>query len=101
LIEEIAPRLSTQGFKIMLDIVITAGDRLRIAELPYRFRQRLHGESKLDAGVMLEYLGLLLAKATDDAVSLRFALFCFVGTLGIGVHFLTLTIAFHLGGLDF
>ena len=64
--EQIAPRLSTQGFKILLDIVVTAGDGLRIAELPYTFRQRLYGESKLDAGVALEYLGLLLAKATDD-----------------------------------
>ncbi len=97
LVERIAPKLSTQGFKILLDIVVTAGDSLRIAELPFTFRQRLHGESKLDAGVALEYLGLLLAKATDDRVSLRFALFCLVGVLGIGVHFVTLSVGYDLG----
>ncbi|HEY6256731.1 MAG TPA: glycosyltransferase family 2 protein [Xanthobacteraceae bacterium] len=101
LVEKIAPRLSTQGFKILLDIAVTAGDALRITELPYTFRQRLYGESKLDAGVMLEYLGLLLAKATDDRVSLRFALFCLVGTIGIGVHFITLSLGYHLIGIEF
>jgi dolichol-phosphate mannosyltransferase len=100
-IENIAPRLSTQGFKILLDIVVTAGDSLRIAELPFEFRQRLFGESKLDAGVALEYVGLLLAKATDDRVSLRFMLFCLVGAIGIGVHFVALIVGYDLLGLQF
>src|SRR5262249_43538064 len=101
LVDEVAPRLSSQGFKILLDIAVTAGERLRIAELPYTFRRRLYGESKLDAGVALDYLGLLLAKATDDLVSLRFVLFCLVGAFGIAVHFAALTIAFDLIGLTF
>ena len=101
LVDQIAPRLSTQGFKILLDILVTAGDRLRIAELPFTFRQRVYGESKLDAGVALEYLGLLLAKATDDRVSLRFTLFCLVGALGIGVHFVTLSIGYDLFNIEF
>jgi dolichol-phosphate mannosyltransferase len=101
LVEKIAPRLSTQGFKVLLDIVVTAGDSLRIKELPFEFRQRLYGESKLDAGVALEYLGLLLAKATDDLVSLRFTLFCLVGATGIGVHFLGLSLGYDVFGLPF
>src|SRR5262249_36080332 len=55
LVDAIAPKLSTQGFKILLDILITAGPKLRVSELPYTFRQRLYGESKLDAAVALEY----------------------------------------------
>jgi dolichol-phosphate mannosyltransferase len=101
LIEKIAGKLSTQGFKILLDIAVTAGKDLRIAELPYAFRQRLHGESKLDAAIVLEYAGLLLAKATDDRVSLRFALFCLVGALGVGVHFVTLSVNYYLLGIEF
>jgi dolichol-phosphate mannosyltransferase len=101
LVERTAPKLSTQGFKILLDIAVSAGDRLRVTELPFTFRQRLHGQSKLDAGVALEYLGLLLAKATDDRVSLRFVLFCLVGTVGIGVHFITLIAAYDLFQIEF
>jgi len=101
LVEKIAGRLSTQGFKILLDIAMTGGDSLRITELPYAFRQRQHGESKLDSAVALEYVGLLLAKATDDRVSLRFTLFCLVGALGVGVHFVALTLTYDVAGIAF
>jgi len=97
--EQLAPQLSTQGFKILLDIVATARGDLRIKEIPYRFGARLHGESKLDSMVALDFLGLVLAKLTHDAVSLRFLLFATVGSIGIVVHFAGLFIAlraFHL-----
>src|ERR1700677_4903040 len=35
--EELAPQLSTQGFKILLDVVATAHGALRIKEVPYTF----------------------------------------------------------------
>ena len=86
LIDEMAPRLSTQGFKILLDIAATAHGRLRIAELPFVFGARLSGESKLDARVALDFGQLLLAKWTNDAVSFRFVLFCLVGLSGVAIH---------------
>jgi dolichol-phosphate mannosyltransferase len=84
--EQLAPRLSVQGFKILLDIIATAHGELRIKEIPYRFGSRLHGESKLDSMVALDFLGLVLAKLTNDAVSLRFLLFALVGSTGLFVH---------------
>jgi len=101
IVDRFAEKLSTQGFKILLDIAITAHDDLRIAELPYTFRPRHHGESKFDAGAALEYLGLILAKASNDLISLRFVLFCFVGATGIAVHFAVLAGALYSIGLDF
>jgi dolichol-phosphate mannosyltransferase len=99
--EQLAPALSTQGFKILLDIVATAGGGLRIKEIPYRFAARLHGESKLDSMVALDFLGLVLAKLTHDAVSLRFLLFATVGSIGILVHFVGLFIALQVFHLPF
>jgi dolichol-phosphate mannosyltransferase len=97
--EQLAPQLSTQGFKILLDIVATARGELRVTEIPYSFGSRLHGESKLDSMVALDFLGLVLAKLTHDVVSLRFLLFAMVGSIGLFVHlaalFATLRI-FHL-----
>lgn len=98
---ELAPSLSSQGFKILLDIVATAHGRLRVAELPYVFRERLHGESKLDARIALDFAGLLIAKATRDAVSLRFLLYCLVGFTGVGIHMATLKVAVDLADLRF
>jgi len=99
--EQLAPQLSTQGFKILLDVVATARGSLRIKEIPYTFASRLHGESKLDSMVMLDFLGLVLAKFTNDIVSLRFLLFAMVGSLGLVVHFVALYGALNLVALPF
>ena len=99
--EQLAPQLSTQGFKILLDIVATARGDLRIKEVPYSFGSRLHGESKLDSTVALDFLGLVLAKLTGDVVSLRFLLFAMVGSTGLLVHLAALFVALEVFGLPF
>jgi dolichol-phosphate mannosyltransferase len=99
--EQLAPQLSTQGFKILLDIVATARGSLRIKEVPYSFGSRLHGESKLDSMVALDFLGLVLAKLTGDVVSLRFLLFAMVGSLGLLVHLVALFIALEVFNVPF
>ncbi|MBV1705312.1 MAG: glycosyltransferase, partial [Hyphomicrobiales bacterium] len=82
----LAPRLSPDGFKILLDLAATAGGKLRVAEVPYEFRARNAGESKMDANVVIDFLGLLLAKATRDAVPVRFLFFVLVGAFGLLVQ---------------
>ncbi len=90
--DEIAPRLSPAGFKILLDIV-TAGDHLRVAEQPYVFGMRHAGESKFNAQVGVEFLGLLLAKLSGGFIDPRFIFFAIVGALGLAVHLAVLTVA--------
>ena len=99
--EQLAPKLSTQGFKILLDIVASAHGELKTMEVPYSFGARLHGESKLDSMVALDFLGLVLAKFTHDAVSLRFLLFAMVGGSGLVVHLATLFGALNLFDMPF
>jgi dolichol-phosphate mannosyltransferase len=94
--EALAPQLSTQGFKILLDVVASAHGELKAIEIPYSFGSRLHGESKLDSMVALDFLGLVLAKLTNDIVSLRFLLFAMVGSIGLGVHLGTLFVMHSL-----
>ena len=88
--DAIAPKLSPMGFKILLDIAATAGERLRIAEQPYEFGERFAGESKFNAQIGVEFLGLLLAKMSGDLVDPRFIFFAIVGTLGLIVHLVVL-----------
>ena len=96
-IEELAPALSSQGFKILLDIVASARGALRIAELPYVFRERQHGESKLDARTVLDFFALVLGKLTHDAVSFRFLMYCLVGATGVFTHMAALGVAVEVG----
>ncbi|QOZ70318.1 glycosyltransferase family 2 protein [Bradyrhizobium arachidis] len=99
--EQLAPKLSVHGFKILLDVVASAHGGLRTVEVPYTFGARQHGESKLDSMVALDFLGLLLAKLTNDIVSLRFILFAMVGGIGLVVHLTTLFIALELVKVPF
>jgi dolichol-phosphate mannosyltransferase len=83
-------RLSGQGFKILLDLFASAPRPYRFKELPYQFRPRVHGESKLDSLVAWEYLMLLVDKLFGRFVPTRFVLFGAVGMSGVVVHLTTL-----------
>jgi dolichol-phosphate mannosyltransferase len=86
--------LSGFGFKILLDILATAKLPLRVAEVPYHFRERFAGESKLDEMVIWEY-GLLLAdKTIGHLVPVRFVTFSIVGGLGVLFHMAIVTMGF-------
>lgn len=100
-VDGLAPALSTQGFKLLLDIVATARGRLRTVELPYVFRTRLHGQSKFDLRAALDYAALVVSKLTGDAVSLRFLLFCGVGLTGVAIHMAALALAVDALGFAF
>jgi len=79
-------RLSGKGFKILLDIVASAPEVLRIAEVPYTFKERLHGESKLDSLVIWDFGMLLAEKTIGRYVPVRFVAFTLVGGAGVVVH---------------
>ena len=83
---EAAPRLSTVGYKILLDLVASHPRPLKLAEVGYTFGTRLHGESKLDEMVALEYVELLLDKAIGRFVPVKLVQFGAIGMLGVGVH---------------
>ena len=91
--ERAVHRLSGQGFKILLDLFASSPEPYRFAELPYTFRSRVHGESKLDGLVVWEYLMLLLDKRLGQFVPARFALFASVGASGLVVHLIALAVA--------
>jgi dolichol-phosphate mannosyltransferase len=96
-VEVVAPRLSTSGFKVLFDIVASQDRPLKIVELPYTFRAREAGDSKLDNGVVVQYLGLLVAKLSKDVISPRFLMFAMVGASGVVVHLAILRSLLHLG----
>jgi len=93
--------LSAIGFKILLDIIASMPAPPRIIELPFQFRTRVAGESKLDSGVMRDYALLLVDKSIGHLVPVRFVLFAGVGTLGIVLHMVALLLALKAAGLPF
>jgi dolichol-phosphate mannosyltransferase len=96
-----ADRLSGIGFKIMLDILATAHAPLRVKEFPLKFAERASGESKLDHGVVLDFLAGLYERWLGRFIPTRFALFGTVGALGVVVHMAVLTPLYKLGHVQF
>jgi len=92
--------LSQQGYKILLDIISSSATPLKIEEVPYVFRNRQEGESKISIMVLAEFLFLIIEKLTHGLVPPRFALFSIVGGIGLAVHLAILN-ALKLAGFDF
>jgi len=100
LFEQVAPRLTGQGFKILLDVLLSAQQRLRVVEVGATFRARTEGESKLSPLVMLQFGALLLDKMLGGLVPLRFLSFALVGAFGVLVH-LSVLFAADSAGANF
>lgn len=101
IVRRLVPTLSGIGFKILLDILTAAPTPLHFIEMPYVFRTRTEGESKLDHVVAMEYLIALYDRMFGKVIPVRFAMFSAIGALGAGVHFLALGLLFLLAGLPF
>jgi len=106
--DEIAPSLSDDGFKILLDIIVSAGrsrarqgKELRIGEVPYTFRPRHAGESKMSSIVVVQFLGLIVSKLSGGLLPTTFLLFALVGGLGVVVHMATLWFTHEALGFNF
>ena len=102
IVSRLAPRLSPDGFKILVDVILSAGGDLNIVEVPYRFRKRNAGESKLTPLVGIDFLGLVVHHATAGVLPMRFVLFAMIGASGLVVHIVTLSAVLHwFGALTF
>ncbi|MHA6721393.1 glycosyltransferase family 2 protein [Sphingomonas sp. RS2018] len=85
-LRELVPVLSGIGFKILLDIMTASPRPLAFRELPYTFRVREAGESKLDHVVAMEYLIALYDRMFGKVIPVRFAMFSGIGAAGAAVH---------------
>jgi len=94
-------KLSNIGFKILLDLVASSPQPLTVKEVPYEFRNRFAGESKLDSQAVWGYFMLLADKLVGHIVPVRFIAFALVGIVGVFAHFAILTTLFQGLALSF
>ena len=81
--EEATPHVSAIGFKILVDMISACQRPVVLREVPYRFRQREHGKSKMGAVVLAEYLQLVADKMIGRWIPVRFILLGAVLYLGL------------------
>jgi len=82
------------GWKILMEVLVK-GHYQTVHEVPYDFRSRDAGESKMNLQEQWNYLrhiGKLLWASPEDR---RFYLYCFVGALGVIVNLAVMSLVFY------
>ena len=90
----LTPKLSAMGFKILLDLFASSSRGLSFREVPFEFRTRQHGESKLDSQAIWDYAMLLADKTIGRFVPVRFLTFAVIGGSGVFVHLAAFALAY-------
>ncbi|MEO8081122.1 MAG: glycosyltransferase family 2 protein [Caldimonas sp.] len=101
LIDCVRAGVSGVGFKILLDLFASSPRPLRVRELPYRFRDRAAGESKLDSYVAWQFAIMLLDRFLGGVLPARFIAFSIVGGVGLLVHLAVLALLFKGAEVSF
>jgi dolichol-phosphate mannosyltransferase len=90
--------LKPTGFKILLEVLME-GEFHNTAEVPYTFKTRSGGQSKLNARQQVDYLKHLFSLMRRKGELLRFLKFCLVGGSGVLVNMGLLWLLTELAGL--
>jgi dolichol-phosphate mannosyltransferase len=99
--ESAVRRLSGIGFKILVDILASSSRPARVKEIPYEFRSRLQGQSKLEVNTGIEYMLLLADKLLGDIAPARFVAFVLAGAIGTLLSLLLMMVFYRECGLSF
>lgn len=94
-------RLSGKGFKILMDLVASSPDPVRVAEVPFTFRLREAGESKLDMRVLRDFFMQMVEKTLGRVIPVRFMMFVTVGAVGVLVHLAVLGVLYKWVSMPF
>ncbi|MCD6567779.1 MAG: glycosyltransferase family 2 protein [Dehalococcoidia bacterium] len=90
--------LRPTGYKILLEILMM-GQFRSVTEVPYTFKTRTRGESKLSARQQIDYLKHIYSLMRRKGELLRFAKFCLVGLSGVFVNMGLLWLLTEVAGL--
>jgi len=89
-------KVNPSGFKILLEF-LARGSNPSTVEVGYTFRKRLHGETKLNASIAIEYLLALIDLRFGWLIPNRFVKFGMVGITGSLLNFCGFAILQSLG----
>lgn len=96
-----APAVNPQGFKILLEF-IGRNPGLRVSEVGYEFRNRVHGETKMSPSIIRSYLLAVFELRFGRQVKGQFFLYSLVGASGVVVNLVVFSVfeLFDAGSID-
>lgn len=99
--QKVMYKLSGRGFKILLDMLASSEEPVRLKEIPYTMRSRARGESKLNLLVAWDFFMLVLHRFFGALAPYRFLSFAAVGFSGLCIHLFVLWMMYDLSATDF
>ena len=90
--------LNPVGWKILIEVLVKGRYR-RVVEIPYAFKARAAGESKMGWREQWEYLVHLVRLIASSPEDRRFWLYCLVGASGVVVNFAVYGVLVNLAHL--
>ncbi|MCP5510864.1 MAG: glycosyltransferase [Leptospiraceae bacterium] len=93
--EKVSEKINPRGFKILLEL-ISRNPYCKYLELPFRFRKREDGSTKLNHEVILDFLLQIIEIRLGILLSPRFIRYSIIGFSGIPVNLLGQTIGHFL-----
>ncbi|MFX4261823.1 glycosyltransferase [Pelotomaculum propionicicum] len=83
------------GWKILIEVLVK-GNYENVVEIPYHFKARAAGESKMSLKEQRNYLYHLVILTKDSPVDRRFYLFALVGLSGMFLNMSVYTFLYHM-----
>ena len=90
-VENFKEALYKDGFKLLFDYLMLANPK-KIYEIQINFRQRMHGDSKLNLSTILSLFGQIIENRTRGIIPGTFFIFSLVGSSGVIIHLSLLNI---------
>lgn len=87
--------LKPVGWKILIEVLVK-GNYEKVVEIPYHFKARSAGESKMSLKEQCNYIYHLFMLAKNSPVDRRFYLFALVGLSGMFVNMSVYTFLYHM-----
>lgn len=83
--ESVGEALNPRGFKVLLEL-LARGEPKQIAEVGYVFRERVQGETKLNGGVVYEYLLSIIDLRLGRVISSQAVTYFLVTLFGMSLN---------------
>ena len=95
---EFIEKIDVNGFKFFYELLAVSKGKFKVNEIPILFKERLHGNSKLDLPVVWDFFISLIHSFIRRIIPRRAVSFALVGSIGVFVQLFT--IYFLIGVLN-
>jgi len=98
---KISKNLSTDGYKILADIILNMPKNVLVSQIPINFKERNAGESKMNLKVLWDFFLVVLHSFLKKYIPREYLSYICVGMIGLLFHILSLYLLYKIIGIEF